>query len=343
MRRTTSSTNTQAIPPSTNISPSNPTAPTTTSAATPVITNSSTTPIQQPTTAPSTVPLPPPSTTPTLTTPTSINNQPITYADMLNITNSSKCAFPTYTKTQNIYEWQTTCILELATSNKPIHKNMLQYDSFGDPILKSVLPKAENQELFRMTKSALSTKLNTRFITVDMIRRADGLHLWNELTHRFKPLNKDAIELSDMQANFTTFSKFPNETDDMYVTRFEETVQQMEYFHIKPSQHLQVIVFLSGLKDSRLQDPIMQLRQSPQLVYKNWIQPDNITHTLQKARAYCALINQYAPREPSNIHQPTTTPPPNTSMNATNINQLKAQFKAELLASSDVVQLQFQI
>ena len=77
----------------------------------------------------------------------------------------------------------------------------------------------------------------------------------------------------------------------------------------------------------------MQIRQSPSSVYRNWIQDDNITHTLQKARAYCALINQYTPRntynQPSNSAQ-------FTSMNASNLNQLKAQFKSELLAASDI-------
>lgn len=76
--------------------------------------------------------------------------------DLVNITTGTKCVFNTYTKNQNILEWQTLCILELSSSNKSIHNNIVQYNEEGNPYLPTQLPKAENQELFRLTRNALS-------------------------------------------------------------------------------------------------------------------------------------------------------------------------------------------
>ena len=143
----------------------------------------------------------------------------LTIAELINISSNPKCSFPTFTKSQNVYEWKSMCILELAASTKPIHANMICYNAHGDPQLNQNLTRTESQELFCLTKSGLSTKLNTKFITVDVLRRADGIELWEMIIARFKPIAKDEIEITDMTSSFTNFKRQPRETDDAYSWR----------------------------------------------------------------------------------------------------------------------------
>ena len=279
------------------------------------------------------------------TNPDSINNPSaqsnphITIADLINISTNPKCSFPTFTKTQNVYEWKSRCILELSASTKPIHANMICHNAHGDPQLNQNLTCSESQELFRLTQSALSTKLNTKFITIDVLRKADGIELWEMIIARFKPITKDEIELTDMNASFTSFKKQLRESDEAYIHRFEEKVTEMDFYNIKPSAQLQAVVFLSGLNEAHLIVPIMQIRQSPTSIYSNWIVDGNIKYTLQRARAYCQQLMQYAPTlplppKPTYLQQaqqhmtrtePTVIPPPipykhsDTSLNAPNL------------------------
>ena len=225
-----------------------------------------------------------PTTTPTNTViQSSDTSKPLTIADILQIGTTTKCTFPTYTKVQNIHEWLSTCLLELAASRQPLHQRMIQYDTAGVPNINRNLSRQESQELFRLTRAALSTKLNTNFITVEIIKKADGIALWDMLIQRFQLAEKDDIELDDMKANFRNFAMLSRESDENNVQRFEKQINDMEHFNIKPSQQLQVIIFLSGLKDPKLAQPIMQLRQSPDSIYKDWIREGNIRHTLLKA------------------------------------------------------------
>ena len=148
------------------------------------------------------------------------NNLTFTVTDLINLTTSTKCSFPIYTGKQNVYEWKISCILELATSTKPIHQTIIEYDTYGNPQFKSTLAREESQELFRLTKNAISNKLNTTFLTVDILQKADGIFLWELLIARFKPATKDEIELEDLRAAFTAFSRNKNEREDNYIQRF---------------------------------------------------------------------------------------------------------------------------
>ena len=146
---------------------------------------------------------------------------PITMADRVHMSSSPKCSFPIYTKNQNIFEWKTACLLELAGSSKPAHRSMVVIDMEGNMTLASHLSVTHNQELFRLTKKSLSSKLNTNFITVDVLNRADGLQLWGMLIDEFQPLPKDELELEDMKHKFLELSKFPSELDQAYLDRFQ--------------------------------------------------------------------------------------------------------------------------
>ena len=81
-----------------------------------------------------------------------------------------------------------------------------------------------------------------------MLRQADGIALWTTLIARFKPIEKDDIELVDMNADFTSFQCKTNENDDTYIQRFEQKVSDMEFYGIKPSPQLQAVVFLGGVE-----------------------------------------------------------------------------------------------
>ena len=281
--------------------------------------------------------------TPTSTPP---SQSQFTIDDLINITTSTKCAFPIYTKNQNVYEWKTSCILELATSNKPIHKQMITYDTNGDPRIRDSLNRQESQELFRLTKNALSTKLNTKFITVEILKKADGNLLLEMVIQQFRPINKDAIELSDMTTKFTSFVKQPGETDDAYIQRFDNTVAEMDFFNVKPSTQLQAIVLLSGLHNEHLVEPIMHIRQSPNSIYSNWIVEGNTKYTLLRARTYCEQKAKYAPpvykqthynrvhSDPTPLPTKTTTPTP-SPLDANNLQQLQLRFKSELTAATN--------
>ena len=249
-------------------------------------------------------------------------SDPITIADIINMTNHTKCNFPTYTKNMNIYEWKEICILELASSTKPIHTKLINYNANGNPMLHTNLSRAESQELFRLTRNALSTKLNLKFITVEMIQQADGIALWNTLIARFKPIHKDDIELADMTTKFTTFRKLPKEQDDVYIQRFEDKVNDMDFYGIKPTPQLQAVVFLGGLNEPILTDPIMQIRASPTSTYTNWIVEGNLKHTLERARNFIEQRIMYTP----NMSQLNTTAAPvlptipNANTNNTRLN-----------------------
>ena len=281
--------------------------------------------------------------TPTSTPP---SQSQFTIDDLINITTSTKCAFPIYTKNQNVYEWKTSCILELATSNKPIHKQMITYDTNGDPRIRDSLNRQESQELFRLTKNALSTKLNTKFITVEILKKADGNLLLEMVIQQFRPINKDAIELSDMTTKFTSFVKQPGETDDAYIQRFDNAVAEMDFFNVKPSTQLQAIVLLSGLHNEHLVEPIMHIRQSPNSIYSNWIVEGNTKYTLLRARTYCEQKAKYAPpvykqthynrvhSDPTPLPTKTTTPTP-SPLDANNLQQLQLRFKSELTAATN--------
>ena len=236
------------------------------------------------------------------------SSPPITIADIIQMGNHTKCSFPTYTKSMNIFKWKELCILELASSTKPIHASLIQYDSDNNPTLNNDLSRAESQELFRLTRNALSTKLNTEFITVEMLRQADGIALWTTLIARFKPIEKDDIELVDMNADFTSFQCTTNENDDTYIQRFEQKVSDMEFYGIKPSPQLQAVVFLGGLNDPLLSDPIMNLQESKESTYSNWIIEGNIKYTLTRARNFIEQKKKY-----SQASKPITSshPPPN--------------------------------
>ena len=221
---------------------------------------------------------------------------------------------------------------------------MVIVDSSGFMQLSSTLSTRDNQELFRMTKKALSHKLDTTFITIDILNRADGLKLWDMIIDEYKPTPKDTLELDDLKQSFLQLSKFGNENDNTYLERFNQTIKTMEHYKITPSQQQQVIIFLKGLKDRRLTTPILELRQKPQsCIYSDWIKSRNLRHTLERARNYCNLVQQYTPASapptspPGQPHyvapSPTTTTPP-SSMSAPNIDELKRQFKAELLAAT---------
>ena len=238
---------------------------------------------------------------------------PITIADIIQMGSQTKCTFPTYTKNMNVYEWKELCILELAASNKPNHANLIQYDIDGNPNLNQNLSKQENQELFRLTRNALSSKLPTQFITVDMLRNADGIALWDLLIQRYKPIAKDDIQLVDMKAEFTSLQRFPKETDDAYIQRFEEKVCDMEFYGIKPSLQLQAVIFLGGLNEPLLSDPIMQLRESTSSTFNSWFVEGNMKHSMTRAKnyvdqkkKYSNISNQNHDQSPSVLHQ---TPP----------------------------------
>ena len=156
---------------------------------------------------------------PHLTEQGTIDN-PITLADLVQMTSSPKCSFPVYTKNQNIFEWRTVCLLELAGSSKPAHRNMVIVNDDGKMVFQTNLSIRDKQELFRMTKKALSTKLNTNFITVDVINRADGIQLWDMILQEFQPLPKDEMELEDMKQAFLNLSKSTTENDQTYLERF---------------------------------------------------------------------------------------------------------------------------
>ena len=275
---------------------------------------------------------------------------PITIADLVQMSSAPKCAFPIYTRSQNVFEWKTSCLLELAGSAKPAHRNMVSIDSEGQMIFKSHLSTSDNHELFRMTRKALSNKLDTAFITIDVLNRADGLTLWEMIVEEYRPTPKDQMELDDLKQSFLQLTKLPNELDAAYMERFQQKIKTMEHYDITPSQQQQVIIFLKGLKDTRLTTPILELRQKPTLsIYSDWIKPRNLRHTLERARNYCDLVKQYTPAQPQsrlrtgqlptvptrppNPHSqqpPTLTPPLATSMTAPNIEELKRNFKHQL-------------
>lgn len=300
------------------------------------------------------------------------NTSTFTIEDLINITTSNKINFPTYTKTQDIREWKTLCILELASSSKPLHREMIKYDDTGDPQFQHDMSKAANQELFRLTTKSISSKINTKtFVTVEVIKKADGLALWDILEARLKRIDKDEMELAEMTTAFMSICKSHRETDEVYIQRFEDRVSDMEFYNIKPNAQLQVIVFLSGLKNTLLIEPIMQIRQSPNSIYSNWVIDGNIRHTLTKANtyieqkikhtptthpstriqnpapaksqqlpstSYAGSVIQPPPQAPhyQRYRNPTTPTPPShhpTSMDAPNIQQLQQTFKNELLSA----------
>ena len=223
----------------------------------------------------------------------------------------------------------------------------LPYAINRDPQLKDPLSRQESQELFRLTRNSLSTKLNTNFITVDILKKADGRLLWDMVLQQFKPVEKDAIELSEMTTKFTSFKIKPGETDDAYIQRFDNSVAEMDFFNVKPSIQLQTIVLLNGLQNEHLIEPIMHIRQSPTSIYSNWIVDGNSKYTLLRARAYCEQKTTYAPplhkstyynRVHSEPPPPTikTTPPPTPSpLDAHDLQQLQQRFKSELTTSSN--------
>ena len=307
-----------------------------------------------------------------------IASTPVTVADVLSMTNQTKCSFPTYVKSMNVYEWKEMCILELASSKRSIHTKLIQYTPEGNPTLNPNLTREESQELFRLTVKAISPKIKTNFITVDMLKQANGIELWRLLIDRFKPIAKDDIQLVDMNSEFTNFKRIPKESDDSYIQRFEDKVREMDYYGIKPSAQLQAIVFLGGLNEFMLSDPIMNLRESNSSTYSSWVVEGNLKYTMTRARNYMDQKRKYSktsneptitPPQPTqpNQHevnrrhktptptpryqfqppprymyqnQPHFTPPPSYNpnqqqMSAPNIDALKKQFKAELIASEN--------
>ena len=214
-----------------------------------------------------------------------------------------------------------------------------------------------------MTKKALSSKLNTNFINVDVLNRADGLQLWQMIIQEFQPLPKDEMELEDIKQEFLKLSKFSGESDQAYLEQFQLKIKSMEHYHIAPPQHQQVIIFLKGFKDARLTTPILELRQKHSAsFYSDWVRAGNLRHSMERANNYCHLVNQYTPTAPPrstlprlsppvilrspqpptippntpNLPQPRYTDPPvatTSPMNATNLEQLETQFKNELLSA----------
>ena len=164
------------------------------------------------------------------------------------------------------------------------------------------MSRQQNRELFKITRHALSTALDTTFITTECIKSADGLKLWETLEQRFKPLPKDEIEKIDFQTEFTKLSRHPNETHENFLIRFDKFVSEMAYFSMKPSTLHQVLVFLDGLKEPLLGDPICTIRQDPTSIYANWIVTDNLQHTLQKAQSFLKQKQKYV------IVPPTSRP-----------------------------------
>ena len=145
-----------------------------------------------------------------------------------------------------------------------------------------------------MTKKSLLNKLDTTFITIDVLNRADGLKLWDMIIEEYRPTPKDELELDDLKQSFLQLSILTNENDAAHIERFQKKIKMMEHYDITPSQPQQVIVFLKGLKDNRLTAPILELRQKPTLsIYSDWIKPRNLRHSLERARNYCNLVQQY--------------------------------------------------
>ena len=72
----------------------------------------------------------------------------ITLADLVQMSSTPKCSFPIFTKMQNIFEWKTACLLELAGSSKPSHCKMVMVDHEGHMTFASHLTLSDNQELF---------------------------------------------------------------------------------------------------------------------------------------------------------------------------------------------------
>ena len=115
-----------------------------------------------------------------------------------------------------------------------------------------------------------------------------------------------------MQHETGTFklSKFSGKNNQSYLERFQLVIKPMECYHIVPSQNQQVIVSLKGFKNTRLTPPILELRQKHSAsIYSDWTCERNLCHTMERARNYCTLVNQYTPAVPpcSTVPQPQPT------------------------------------
>ena len=214
-------------------------------------------------------------------------------------TPSSKQFFPTFHKKDDFFSWRSLCILELSSSRSSFYNDFITFNSEGIASFKQDMSCQQNRELFKITRHALSTTLDTTFITTDCITSANGLNLWKTLEQRYRPLPKDEIEKIDFQTEFTKLSRNSNETHENFLIRFEKFVSEMAYFHMKPSTLHQVLVFLDGLQEPLLGDPICTIRQDPKSIYANWIVADNLQHTLQKAKSFIKQKQKYIIVPPS--------------------------------------------
>ena len=281
-------------------------------------------------------------TTSTTTQPTS-NVHPSTVIDLTTLTNilqnhppsSTKQILPTYHKKDNFYIWKSLCLLELSSSRNPFYNELVTYKENGGAIFKSDLSHQQNRELFKITRHALSTTLDTNFITTEIIQTADGLNLWKTLETRFKPLDKDEIEKIDFQTDFMKLKRNNNETHELFLTRFEKFISEMKYFNVCPSTLHQVLVFLDGLNEPLLCDPICTIRQSPQSIYANWIVQDNLKHTLQKAQNYLKQKRRYVKPAPNDRKQPKEKKQEATPSDRPNLEALKTNFLTSLKTETD--------
>ena len=96
----------------------------------------------------------------------------------------------------------------------------------------------------------------------------------------------------------------------------------MDFYGIKPTPQLQAVVFLGGLNEPLLTDPIMQIHVSPNSTYTSWIVEGNLKHTLERARNFVEQKKMYTPNM---THSTTPGPPviptiPNANTNQTRHN-----------------------
>ena len=126
----------------------------------------------------------------------------------------------------------------------------------------SSMPMDKREQLFNFTFQALDpAKCNLEFITSQMIDKADGIKLWENIERRFKLAEKNEFDCDDLKSEFKEITKNPSETNEAYLKRVEKKVSYLASHNIYPSYPEQAVVLLEGLTSEFLVDePVVQIR-----------------------------------------------------------------------------------
>ena len=267
---------------------------------------------------------------------------PIDLTTLWETTNqSTKPVLPSYNTKYSFKKWQSLCLLEFSTSKSKYYKSFVVSSDSGEKILDPTMSTDKKSDLFALLNKAIKAE-NLGFLDHSIIARSDGLELWKLCESRYAPAEKSPLEKKQLERTFENMKKGKNESPDDFLKRIETQVTTLATYGIYPTHQDKALTLLKGLQSDKLEGPILSVTYNDSN-YNIWVKPDNLKHTLEKAKSlilHKTEMQKYLPKnetyaDKAKLGQETGGGTGNSPGNNTNAG------KAQFLRNANAQILQF--